>query len=123
MSIRRNMDKDETCDAKDSRYPIKNLIKSAAGNPVTSTQLPIIVAGNKPSDKPKVGQMYIEWSNKWFTFTNCVINEGGEVVYTFVTDKTKKTAAGRVVRIMLYYTEEDFMDINGSGTTLWYQIV
>jgi hypothetical protein len=96
------MDKDETQDAKDSRYPIKNPIKSTAGNPVTITQLPIVVAGNDPPDKSKVGQMDTEWPTKWFTLTDCAI--------------------GRVVRSMLYHPEEEFMDMDASRTTLWYQI-
>jgi hypothetical protein len=114
-------DKDDTYDAKAGA----DVIKVTAGASVTVKQLPIILIATKDTfwTKNKAGSTFAEWSTQWFTLSNCQINDDGELAYTFKTDATKKTPAGRIVRIGVWFRgEEDFFLNQGPTKSLWYQI-
>jgi len=114
-------DKDDTYDAKG----LTDVIKSTAGESITIKQLPDIITGTNQSssDKTRAAQLWAEWSTKWFALSNCEINDSGEVVYKFNTDKTKKTPAGRVVRIGLYFSAgEEVLVHRQPNKVFWYQL-
>ena len=81
-------------------------IKASPGSTLTFKQALLVPDSASDPDTDsgtRLGAYKLDRSSKWFTISDCVVNDKGEIVVTFVVG-SKTTATGRVARIGPFFS-------------------
>ena len=126
-------DSQDTYPASEIRNRGQQIEEIRAGEPVTLTKkldilrpVPSVDPGNPDQDvdpgKPWAQPFSVTRSSKWFTISDCAINESGEITYTLATTAGEKTPSERVVKVEQVYQQSSGM-VHYTHRQYWYRIV